>query len=289
LISRQTPFDKIILLIQQKDFLPEEFVYRLPKRWRRVGTVGILELHPEILPWKEQIGKSYLEILTEFTTIIRKAGTTTTTIRTPAFELLAGQPDTVTLHKELGSKFWVDALRLTFSSGNHTERQRLINIVEEGEKVIDMFACVGNLSIPVSVHHPESKVIGIEINQYAYSFLEKNVKENQLESRYKAIMGDNQEKTPENYADRVLMGYFELSRKQLEVAIASLKQEKGGTIHTHGLTTEKQPFDWRDQIKSIIAKKYPDFRIETAKKRIIKSVAPGVNHFVDDIIISNHK
>ena len=56
---------------------------------------------------------------------------------------------------------WIDhdALKLTFSSGNHTERQRLINIVEEGEKIIDMFACVGNLSIPISVHHPESKVI----------------------------------------------------------------------------------------------------------------------------------
>ena len=289
MISRQTPFEQIKLLIQQKNFLPEAQIVHLPKRWRRVGSIGILELHPEMLPWKAQIGKSYLEILTEFTTIIRKTGTTTTTIRKPAFEILAGQQNTVTLHKELRSKFWVDALKLTFSSGNHTERQRLINIVEEGENVIDMFACVGNLSIPVSVHHPECKVIGIEINKYAYSFLEKNIKENKLIARYKAILGDNQEKTPKNYSDRVLMGFFELSQKQLKVAIASLKQDKGGIIHTHGLTTVKNPFDWRAQIKTIIEKSYPNFEMKTAKKHVIKSVAPGVHHFVDDIMISNRR
>ena len=289
MIPRRTPFEQIKVHIQHKKFLPEELINRLPKGWRRVGSVGILELHPAILPWKDQIGKSYLEILTEFTTIIRKTGTTTTTIRTPAFEILAGQTNTVTLHKELGCKFWVDALKLTFSSGNHMERQRLINIVEEGEKVIDMFACVGNLSIPVSVHHPESKMIGIEINKYAYSFLEKNIKENKLKTRYKTIQGNNQEETPKNYADRVLMGYFELSQKQLEVAIASLKQDKGGTIHTHGLTTEKRPFDWRNQIKKIIEKRYPNFEMKRAKKRVIKSVAPGVNHFVDDVAIINQK
>jgi len=289
LISRKTPFEQIKFLIQQKNILPEELILQLPKRWRRVGTVGILELKPEILPWKEKIGEKYLEVLTEFTTIIRKTGTTKTTIRTPAFEILAGKHETVTLHKELGSKFWVDALRLTFSSGNHMERQRLINIVEEGEKVIDMFACVGNLSIPVSVHHPESKVIGIEINQYAHSFLERNIRENKLKTRYKAILGDNQEKTPKNYSDRVLMGYFELSTKQLEVAIASLKQDKGGTIHTHGLTTIKNPFDWRTQIKKIVEERYPNFKMKKAKKNIIKSVAPGVDHFVDDIAISNRR
>ena len=169
------------------------------------------------------------------------------------------------------------------------ERQRLINIVEEGENVIDMFACVGNLSIPVSVHHPECKVIGIEINKYAYSFLEKNIKENKLITRYKAILGDNQEKTPKNYSDRVLMGFFELSQKQLKVAIASLKQDKGGIIHTHGLTTVKNPFDWRAQIKTIIEKSYPNFEMKTAKKHVIKSVAPGVHHFVDDIMISNRR
>ena len=289
MISRPTPFEKIKSLIQEQNFLPEKLILRLPKRWRRVGTVGILELHPELLPYKEKIGKNYLEILKEFKTIIRKTGTTTTTIRTPAYEILAGETNTVTQHKELGCTFWVDALRLTFSSGNHMERQRLINIVEEGEKIVDMFACVGNLSIPVSVHHKETETIGIEINPYAYAFLERNVKDNHLEARYRTILGDNQKKTPVNYADRVFMGYFELTNTQLEVAIKSLKQEKGGILHTHGLTTEKKPFDWRKQIETIIKENYPEFKIHSTKKIIIKSVAPGVNHFVDDISIKNRR
>jgi tRNA G37 N-methylase Trm5 len=287
--TRKTPFEKITFLIEQQKALPEELIERLPKRWRRVGSVGILELDPEFLPWKETIGEYYLEILTEFTTIIRKTGTTKTTIRTPAYEILAGNRNTITLHKELGCKFWVDALKLTFSSGNHMERQRLINIVEEGENIIDMFACVGNLSIPLSVHHPESEVKGIEINPYAYKFLEKNIQENKLQTRYEAILGDNQEKTPKDYADRVLMGYLEINKIQLEAAIASLRQDKGGIIHTHGLTTEKQPFDWREEIQEILKEKHPNFEQKTTEKRIIKSVAPGVQHFVDDIRIENRR
>ncbi|MHA1995243.1 MAG: class I SAM-dependent methyltransferase [Candidatus Hodarchaeales archaeon] len=283
--SRTTPFENIIQSVKREGYLPTELIVRLPKHWRRVGTVGIIELHSSLWPWKEHIGQSYLSVLSELTTIVQKVGTTSTTIRTPGLELLAGNPNTVTLHKELGCKFWVDALRLTFSTGNHAERQRLIKITSEGEQIIDMFACVGNLSLPISVHHPTVQIRGIEINPYAHSFLEKNVHVNHLEERYQAILGDNQTHTPKNWADRVLMGYFELSPFQLEVALHALKQDQGGILHTHGLTTTKKSVNWREIIDKLIIDKFPYFKTKSIEQRIVKSIAPGVNHFVDDIHI----
>ena len=102
--------------IQDQNILPDELFSLLPQRWKRVGGVGILDLRPELIPWRYQIGKIYLSYLPELKTIAFKAGKTNKTERLPNFEILAGDQNTVTLHKELGCKFWLDALKLTFSN-----------------------------------------------------------------------------------------------------------------------------------------------------------------------------
>jgi tRNA G37 N-methylase Trm5 len=99
------------------------------------------------------------------------------------------------------------------------------------------------------------------------------------------VLGDNQTHSPENWADRVLMGFFQLTPFQLKKALMSLKQDRGGIIHTHGLTPENSPFDWRENIKSLLTTDFPHFEIGKTAKRMIKTVAPGIHHFVDDIEI----
>lgn len=282
---RRTPFQKIQETLNDQQQLPIELLPLLPKGWKRVGRVGILELKPPLLPWKHEIGEAYLKHLPELKTMTLKVGTTNTPIRQPTLELLAGEEKTVTLHKELQCKFWIDALKLTFSNGNHAERRRMVKLSEKNEQVIDMFACVGNLSIPIAVHNPTTKIIGIEINPYAHQFLEKNIQENQLTNRYQALLGDNRKITPTNWANRVIMGYFTIDEQQLTTALASLQQDQGGIIHAHGLTTSRHPHDWKRKIKSLIDTSFPHFNIERTQKIIIKSVAPGVDHFVNDITL----
>lgn len=282
---KQTPFQQIQQSLRDQAILPAIIISLLPKRWKRVGEVGILNLNPELLPWKKEIGEKYLEFLPELKTIAHKVGITTTTTRQPDNEVIAGDNNTITLHKELGCKFWVDPLKMTFSSGNHAERQRMMKIKTDNEQIIDMFACVGNLSLPIAVHNPTTKIIGIEINPEAHTFLEKNIRENHLLNQYQALLGDNRKITRKNWADRVIMGYFGIDEVQLTAAVASLKQQHGGTIHAHGLTGTRHPRDWQAQLKAIIEKAFPQFRVSASQKRIIKSVAPGINHFVNDIEI----
>lgn len=283
--SRRTPFQQIQQAIQDQEILPVKAISLLPKRWKRVGKVGILNLNPELLPWKREIGEKYLEFLPELKTIAYKVGITTTTKRKPDNEVLAGDPNTVTLHKEIGCKFWIDALKLTFSNGNHAERQRMIKSSQKPEQIIDMFACVGNLSLPIAVHNPAVKIIGIEINPEAFKFLEKNIQENKVKKRYQAVLGDNRKITPKNWADRVIMGYFTSDNAQFAAALTSLHQEQGGIIHAHGLSSSRKPTDWQPKIQTVITESFPHFTLKTSHKKIIKSVAPGINHYVNDIEI----
>lgn len=289
MIARRTPFQQIQQAIRDQEILPAEIFSLLPKRWKRVGEVGILNLKPELLPWKREIGEKYLEFLPELKTIAHKVGITTTTTRQPDNEVLAGDTNTVTLHKELGCKFWIDALKLTFSNGNHAERQRMIKISQKPEQIIDMFACVGNLSLPIAVHNPSAKIIGIEINPEAFEFLKRNVQANQVEDQYQVILGDNRKVTPKDWADRVIMGYFTSDSAQFAAALGSLYQEQGGIIHVHGLSSSRNPTDWQPQIQAVIEESFPHLIIKTVYKKIIKTVAPGINHYVDDIKINYKK
>ncbi|MFX0085862.1 MAG: class I SAM-dependent methyltransferase family protein [Candidatus Hodarchaeota archaeon] len=283
--KRKTPFQKIYQLILEKRVLPDNFSSLLPQRWKRVGSIGIIELRSELLPWKHEIGEIYLSFLPELTTLALKVGTASNTERLPNFEILAGEKNPITLHKELGCKFWIDAIKLTFSNGNHAERQRMITLSQRNEHIIDMFSCVGNLSLPVAVHNKTAKIIGIEINPYAYEFLIKNVQENKVNNRYQTILGDNRKHTPKNWANRVIMGYFTIDEQQFTAALASLRQSKGGMIHAHGLSSSRKPEDWLEKIETIIKKSFPGFIIDSSEKIVIKTVAAGIEHFVNDIKI----
>lgn len=287
--TKRTPFQQIQQVIRDQEIIPLKLISLLPKRWKRVGEVGILNLSPELLPWKREIGEKYLEFLPELKTITHKVGITTTTTRHPDIEVLAGDTNTVTLHKELGCKFWIDALNLTFSNGNHAERQWMIKNCQKPEHIIDMFACVGNLSLPIAVHNPAVKIIGIEINPMAFKFLEKNVQENQVEKQYQAVLGDNREITPKDWADRVIMGYFTSDKAQFRSALASLHQGRGGIIHAHGLSSSRKPTNWQPQLQAVITESFPHFIIKSSHKRKIKTVAAGINHYVNDLEIQSNE
>ncbi|NHJ00726.1 MAG: hypothetical protein EAX86_01235 [Candidatus Heimdallarchaeota archaeon] len=283
---KRTPFQTIKRTIRTQQVIPKDLWAFLPRGWKRIGTVGILELNSNLHPWKHQIGEVYLKSIPEIDTIIHKVGVTRKTIREPSYEYLAGNPNTITLHKELGCKFWIDALKITFSNGNHAERLRMIKEIRPCETILDMFACVGNLSIPIAVNHSSVKVIGIEINPYAFQFLKKNVQMNGIEEQYQPIKGDNRIVSPKNWASRVLMGYFGIQRDQLCVALASLRSDKGGILHVHGLAGNQEKTDFRDEINQIIVNSFPNFQVTQVKKITIKTVAAGVHHYVDDITIS---
>lgn len=197
------------------------------------------------------------------------------TKREPVYKILYGG-ETETVNKENGCLFKLDLSKVMWSKGNNNERLRIAKLVEDGERVIDMFAGIGYFSIPIGVHANASEVISIEINPISYHFLCENIKLNKLDN-ITPILGDCKDITPNYKADRIIMGYVKTTHHYLKVAIDSLNE--GGILHYHETVPEKL-MNTRP-IERIMSE--ADGRdVELLKINKIKKYAPGVEHVVVD-------
>ena len=197
------------------------------------------------------------------------------TKREPVYKILYGE-ETETVNKENGCLFKLDLSKVMWSKGNNNERLRIAKLVEDGERVIDMFAGIGYFSIPIGVHANACEVISIEINPNSYHFLCENIKLNKLDN-ITPILGDCKDITPNYNADRIIMGYVKTTHHYLKVAIDSLNE--GGILHYHETVPEKL-MNTRP-IERIMSE--ADGReVELLKINKIKKYAPGVEHVVVD-------
>ena len=266
------------------DTIPVDLQVFIPKRWWYIGDICIISLTNKLLEYRTEIGAAFLEIEAgKARTILGKTGRTKGTIRSPSFEYLAGDENTETTHKELGCLFKIDAAKLTFSPGNHAERKRMINEGSEGEFIIDMFSCVGNLSLPLAVHKKPRQLITAEINPIAFNYLKQNIVLNNLEKIAIPILGDNRSSL-DNYfgkADRVISGYLESDDLQIQCAINLCK--KGGILHYHEgipLNDTERTIQKLKDIANMMKKK-----IIISEIRRVKKYSPKVNHIVIDMKI----
>ena len=265
--------------------IPDDLLKWLPRGWKRIGHIAVLSLHEALVPYRALIGEACHSILRGVRTIAMKVGPTLGPFRTPQIEVIAGEPRTETLHKEHGCLFELDAAQLTFSSGNHFERKRMIEVVKEEASVVDMFACVGNLSIPLAVHK-KAHVLGIEINPVAFEYLSRNIKLNKIESRYQPLFGDNRNCTPTNWADHVVMGCWSCDDLQISQGIEALKTNRGGWIHFHELVPPRQVSSAIRRFKERLEATPRGFVVERSHTRCVKEVGPRVFHVVTDLLLS---
>lgn len=278
-----TFYSQVSSILQRK--IPDDHLQLLPRGWKRLGHIAILSLHEALTPYRTLIGEACLSILKNVQTIARKVGPTFGTFRTPQLEVIAGENRTETIHKELGCLFELDAARITFSSGNHFERKRMIEVVNEGAAVVDMFACVGNLSIPLSVHK-KTHVIGIELNPVAFEYLTRNIKRNKIETRYKPLLGDNRALTPENWGDHVILGCWGWDDLQIARSIRVLKVDCGGWLHIHELVPPWQEASAIQRVNENLLITPWEFDVERYRTRLVKEVGPRFSHVVTDLQLS---
>lgn len=270
-----------------EDQIPSNLFSFIPHSWWYIGDVLIVSIPKQLLNFMPIIGEVFMQVEQgKARSVFGKVGPTRDIIRTPRFTFLAGDTNSETIHKELGCQFKIDAAKLTFSPGNHGERKRLIDNVQKNEFIIDMFSCVGNLSLPLAVNNEPKKIIAAEINPLAYRYLEENIKLNKIEDRMIAIFGDNRTVLSEYHgkADRVLFGYFNGDDQQKRLAIRLCK--KGGIIHFHEIVPakEKETHKMIKKIEAIIEQE-TKAEIDIIFKRV-KKFSPGMNHIVFDVKIN---
>ena len=118
-----------------------------------------------------------------------------------------------------------------FSPRLSTERERIANLVKDGEIIVNMFAGVGMFSI-MAAKKKKCTVYSIDINPIASKLCEKNVSSNKLQGKVISINGNASniiKEQLENQSDRTLMLLPERSDEFLQSAINATKD--GGIIH----------------------------------------------------------
>ncbi|CUX77983.1 tRNA methylase Trm12p Wyeosine biosynthesis [Thermococcus chitonophagus] len=256
--------------------LPPELVSLLPKRWVKIGDVLLLPLRPELEPYKHRIAQVYAEVIGA-KAVLRKGHIHGET-RKPDYELLYGK-DTVTIHVENGIKYKLDVAKIMFSPANVKERVRMASIARPDELVVDMFAGVGHLSLPIAVHC-KARVIAIEKDPYTFKFLVENIHLNKVQDRMTAYNMDNRDFPGKDIADRILMGYVVKTHEFIPKALEIAKNE--AIIHYHNTVPEKlMPREPLETFKKI-AREH-GYEVEKLNELKIKRYAPGVWHVVLDL------
>lgn len=256
--------------------LPPELIQKLPKHWVQIGDVLILPLRPELEPYRHRIAEVYAQIIGAKTVL--KKGRISGEFRETNYEVLHGG-DTVTVHTENGIKYKLDVARVMFSPANVKERVRMARVAKPGELVVDMFAGIGHLSLPMAVHG-KAKVIAIEKSPYTFQFLVENIELNKVQDRMTAYNIDNRDFPGENIADRVLMGYVVKTAEFIPKALSIAKD--GAVIHYHNTVPERlmprEPFETFQRV----AREH-GYGVEKLNEIVIKRYAPGVWHVVVDV------
>ena len=183
-------------------------------------------------------------------TILLKTEGLSGEFRVGEYEKLYGK-ETETIHKEHGYRFKVDPTEAYYSERFATERKRVADQVEEGEKVLVMFAGVGPFAVLCA--EKAEKVVAVEKNPEACNYLKENIELNNFGDKIKACCGDVKKIVPEldEEFDRVVMPLPESALEFLDVAVGSLKEN--GVVHLYSFVEDQDFRPVRKEIERIIS------------------------------------
>lgn len=262
-----------------------EEIESTPNSWAVIGEVILVHI-PESVPNPTEFGEALLELHGNAHTVVRREGITGEQ-REPSVEILAGDGDTETVHTEHGIQYAMDVSRVMFSPGNKAERQRMREITDPSDRVLDMFAGIGYFSLPIAKAH--AQVTAIERNQVAYRYLIENAVLNEVSDNVRAIRADCAEVLEavttgdiELSTNRIVMGYYD-AYQYLDAALQVI--DPGGVIHFHEAVPNE--LGWDRPISHIVtATSNHNCSFSILDKREIKTHGPGVSHRVLDIEIN---
>jgi tRNA (guanine37-N1)-methyltransferase len=193
----------------------------------QIGNIIIVRIPDSLFPKRKIIGEVLLEKVKTATSVFCQSSPVEGNYRIRNIELLAGDDKTETEYKEHGCRFKVDVEKTFFSPRLSTERERIANLIKDGETVINMFGGVGMFSI-VAAKKKNCLVYNIDLNPCASKLCSENISLNKLKGIVVSIEGDAAEIIEQKLlerGDRILMLLPERSDEFLESAIKAAKKK----------------------------------------------------------------
>jgi tRNA (guanine37-N1)-methyltransferase len=268
-----------------ENILTENESDELISAFDQIGEIIIVRIPDSLLSKKEIIGKTLLDEVKIVRSVFYQASAVEGEFRTRSLEILAGEDNTETEYREFGCRFTVDVKNAFFSPRLSTERERIANLVQNGEVMTNMFAGIGMFSI-TAAKKKKCTVYSLDINPVASKLCEINIGLNKLAGNIISIKGDASEIIKEqlvNKSDRTLMVLPERSDEFLESAINTTKD--GGIIHYYSHIHADKKTDAGKLSEEHYLKVTP-VKSEILNSKIVRAVGPRFYQTVVDIKIS---
>lgn len=265
--------------------LSEKESQELISAFDQVGEIIVVRIPDSLLPKKKIIGKALLDEVKIVRSVFYQASAVEGNFRTRDLEILAGEDNTETEYKEFGCKFRVDVKNAFFSPRLSTERERIANLIQNGEVMTNMFAGIGMFSI-MAAKKKKCTVYSLDINPTASKLCEKNIELNKLAGNVISINGDSSEIIKEqlvNKSDRTLMLLPERSDEFLHSAIDTTKD--GGIIHYYSHIHADKKIDAGKLSEEHYLEVTP-VKSEILDSKIVRAVGPRYYQTVVDVKIS---
>lgn len=274
---KRVPHNFVELL---KDELSLEEIENLRTSFDTIGDIVILEIPRDLQDKKQIIGDAAFKF-TKRRSIFMKKSAVKGTIRIRDLEFLSGVDDSVTIHKEHGARLKLDVREVYFSPRLATERKRVMESVNEGEKILDMFCGIGPFPIVIA-REKDVEITAVDINESAIKYLDENIRLNKLKGQIKTYCGDARKVSDEfkTKYDRIIMNLPGLAYTFLDVAVNLI--EDNGIINYYEFSNS-----YEQGIKRITdAANEVGKKVEIINCRKVKSTSPGEWHVAIDAKIS---
>lgn len=216
----------------------EEFV----SAFDQIGDIIIVRIPDSLFEKRYEIGKALLDEIKIARSVFCQVSAVKGEYRTRKLQVIAGDDDTTTEYRESGCRFIVDVENAFFSPRLSHERERISNLISDGQTILNMFGGIGMFSIMAAMR-TACTVFSVDSNPIAAELCEKNIALNEY-SRKKnkrkmagvvhSICGDASQVIRDRFEDnaifdRTLMLLPERSDEFLDSAIRATKS--GGVIH----------------------------------------------------------
>ena len=268
---------------QVKDYrllvdLPDEQRPLLPSSYDTVGSIAVVKMADEVLPYAPQIGKAIMATQKAIRTVCIDSGVVEQ-FRTRNIKIVAGDKTTETVHKEYGLTFKMDLRKVFFSPRLATERENVARQVKPGEVVIDMFAGIGPFSIMIAKSRSPKMVYAIDMNPEAISYMKENISLNKVRNVV-PVEGDARDKIGAiEQADRIIMNLPHDAHGFIEDALRALKP--GGVIHYYEIMEEALVPTRLEEIADIAVRN--GRVVKELARRKVKSYSPTMNFYGFDL------
>ncbi|MFX0076998.1 MAG: class I SAM-dependent methyltransferase family protein [Candidatus Hermodarchaeota archaeon] len=277
--------------------LPENIINLIPKSYDIIGNIAIIEfdrftsLHQDkASSYKKAVAEAIIKVNKKVETVYEKTSEVKGKFRLKELQLLVGNDNPETTHKENNCTFKLNVKNMYFTPRLVFERKRLslLNFTKN-EVIVDMFAGVGPISIQIAKTN-EVQIYSFDINPMAYRYIVENVNLNKLRGNvltYNMDVAELMKSSNElgnilkENVDRVIMNLPEQSMNYLDTA-CFLTKKSGGLLHFYQFCEKPNSIENGIEKLSSILNKLGWRLEEILNSKIVKPFSPKSDLIVVD-------